>query len=140
MKYFGVLIFIIISCKNENNSVVIWENDKYECTVEREIFNNRLDNYLLAKNKEGKLAITLNQKLTKTTRNVWALAKDEETKFMLENWRNRFYWNNNLTFIEKSSSKIIPKVTEEVTSDFTGEFDLIIIETDTLFKARTIIY
>jgi hypothetical protein len=141
MKYFTILIFtlITISCKNETESIVIWENDKYKCTVKKEIFNKRIDNYLLAKNEEGNLVKTLNKKIKETTINVWLLAEDKETKLLLENWRNRFYWDDNLTFVDKVTNQIITTVTEEEIHDFSGSLDVVIIGTDTLFQVRSII-
>ena len=141
MRYIGFLICIcfINACQNEADNIIVWENDDYECQVNREIFEKRLDNSVLAKNNEGVLSKNLKQKMDASTKNAWILAKDEETKSLLENWRNRFYWDDNLSFIDKSTHQIVSSVREAQVHDLSGTLDLVIIESDTLFEARSVI-
>lgn len=142
MRYFGFLVcvFSIYGCQGVVDNIIIWENNNYACEVKRVIFQQQLDNFSLAKNEQGDLAKKLKQQIDGNTINVWILAKDAETKSLLENWRNRFYWDNNLTFIDKSTNQVVNSVKEIQVQDLSGTFDIVIIESDTLFEARSIIY
>lgn len=117
--------------KNFEDPTIIWETDSFYVEVENKIFLKNMSRW---KKEWDQTAVQLESKIKSETRNIFSLATDYSTKFMLESWTGNFYNRKEIIIRRKLDNEIEQNIIERPYSTVGTDGIEICIRENVLFR------
>lgn len=123
--------------KDFNDPTILWETDSFYVEVENKIF---LENMNRWKKEWDQTAVQLEGNIKSETRNIFSLATDYSTKFMLETWTGKFYNRKEIIIRRKLDNEVEENIIERQYSTVGTDGIEIYIRENVLFRIIKTVY
>ena len=140
LTLFLQLTFVSCSAKrikDFEDPTILWETDSFYVEVENKIF---LENMNRWKKEWDQTAVQLEGNIKYETRNIFSLATDYSTKFMLENWTGKFYNRKEIIIRRKLDNEVEENIIERPYSTVGTDGIEICIRENVLFRIIKTVY